>query len=136
VSHSLPSPMLLTRPVDNSRVVREVDPRSHRDLWTMVGLAALLVGGLVLYAWPHLALRQTGMASGQLARERDQLIEENRRLRLEKASLEDLARIESLATRQLGLETPPPERVTVVDPPPTVPHRPGRSDSARNEVSP
>jgi cell division protein FtsL len=134
VTPELNGPLLLTRPVDNSRVVREVDPRSHRELWTLVALAALLVGGLVLYAWPHLALRQTGMAGAQLARERDRLEEENRKLRLEKAALEDLGRIEVLATRQLGLQTPPPERVTVVDPPPTVARRVGRAESARNEA--
>ena len=49
--------------IDNSQVVREVDPRSSRDLWLLLVLVAALVGGLVLYAWPHLQLRQAGTAA-------------------------------------------------------------------------
>jgi cell division protein FtsL len=53
----------------------------------------------------------------QLARERERLLEENRKLRLEKATLESLRRVEAIATRELGLVTPPPERVVVVEQP-------------------
>ena len=50
---------LLPKAIDNSQVVREMDPRSSRDLWLLVLLGAALVGGLVLYAWPSLEIRQT-----------------------------------------------------------------------------
>ena len=114
---------LLGRAIDNSKIVREHDPRSHRDLGKLFVLAVLLVGGLVLYAWPHLQLRHAGQEAHQLSRERDRLLEENRKLRLEKASLEDLTRIEVIAATHLALEAPPAERVMVVEtttPPPTV----------------
>jgi cell division protein FtsL len=103
--------------VDNSQVVREVDPRSFRDLFSLLVLVAVLVSGLVLYAWPHLQIRQTGMATERMNRERERLIEENRKLRLEKAALENLRRVESIAVRELQMQTPPPERVIVVEPP-------------------
>jgi cell division protein FtsL len=106
--------VLLSRPIDNSQVVRELDPRSHRELWALALLASLLVGGAVLYAWPHLQMRQAGRATDAMSQERDRLIEENRKLRLEKAALEDLARIERIAERDLGLVEPPPEHVLVV----------------------
>lgn len=101
--------------IDNSRVVREVDPRANRDLWWLLVIMTVLVGGILLYAWPHLQLRRTGIATEQALRERDRLIEENRKLRLEKAALENLKRVESIATRDLGLVTPPPERQVVVE---------------------
>ena len=47
------------RPIDNSQVVREVDPRTSRELVLLLALVASLVGGLVLYAWPNLELRET-----------------------------------------------------------------------------
>ena len=50
--------MLVPKAIDNSQVVREVDPRSSRDLWWLVAVVATLVLGLVLYAWPHLQVRQ------------------------------------------------------------------------------
>jgi cell division protein FtsL len=103
--------------VDNSHVVREVDPRSFRDLFSLLVLVAVLVVGLVLYAWPHLEIRQTGMATERMNREKERLIEQNRKLRLEKAALENLRRVEAIATRELGMATPPPERVIVVERP-------------------
>ena len=103
--------------VDNSQVVREVDPRSFRDLVSLLVLVAVLVVGLVLYAWPHLEIRQTGMATERMNREKERLIEQNRKLRLEKAALENLRRVEAIATRELGMATPAPERVIVVERP-------------------
>jgi cell division protein FtsL len=101
--------------IDNSRVVREKDPRTNRDLWWLLVLMGVLVGGILLYAWPHLQLRRTGIASEQASRERDRLVEENRKLRLEKAALENLKRVEVIATRSLGLVPPPIEKQVVVE---------------------
>jgi cell division protein FtsL len=112
--------MLLPKSIDNSKVVREVDPRSSRDLFWLLALVALLVGGLVLYAWPHFELRQAGLETEQLQREKDRLIEENRKLRLEKASYESLARVETIATRDLGLVRPPADQLVVVEQGPPV----------------
>ena len=112
---------LAPKSIDNSQVVREIDPRSSRDLWLLVALVAALAGSLGLYAWPTLMMRQTGTAAEQLSRERERLVEENRKLRLEKASLEDLRRVEAIATRELGLATPAPERLVVVERPAPVP---------------
>jgi cell division protein FtsL len=106
--------VLLSRPIDNSQVVRELDPRTHRELWALSLLAVIIVGGAVLYAWPHLQLRQAGRETVEMAQTRDRLLEENRKLRLEKAALEDLGRVEAIATRDLDLVYPAPEQVVVV----------------------
>ena len=52
-----------------------------------------------------------------MERERERLIEENRKLRLERSTLESLRRVETIAARDLGLVTPPPEQVVVVEKP-------------------
>ena len=98
-------------------------------------LVAVLVGGLTLYAWPHFQLRQTSYATEQMAREKERLIEENRKLRLEKATLENLRRVETIAVRDLGLEAPPPERVVVVESAGAVPEA-GRVASQREAPGP
>lgn len=113
--------VVLSKSIDNSGIVREVDPRTSRDLLALLLLAGVLVGGLVLYAWPHFQIRQTAMATEQMQRERDRLIEENRKLRLEKASLEDLGRVEGIAETHLGLSKPAADRVVVVELPETPP---------------
>jgi cell division protein FtsL len=105
----------VVRPVDNSRVVREVDPRTSRDLWSLVLLIGTLVTALALYGWPHFASRQTSAAVERSQQERDQLLEQNRKLKLERAALEDLRRVEVIAARDLKMSPPAAERVVVVE---------------------
>lgn len=107
--------------IDNSKVVREVDPRASRDLVWTLALVATFVLGLVLYAWPHTQVREIDGARIRLSRERERLVEENRKLRLEKSSLENLKRVETIATRDLGLVPPPAEKVVVVERPVVLP---------------
>jgi cell division protein FtsL len=111
----LDSRSLLGKAIDNSQVIREVDPRASRDLWWLILLGAVLVLGGVLYAWPHLQLREAGREAQELSREKERLLEENRKLRLEKAALQNLRRVEAIATRDLGLKPPAPERTVVVE---------------------
>jgi cell division protein FtsL len=104
------------KPIDNSRVVREVDPRANREIWLLLAVVAALVAGLVLYAWPALQIRNAGMTAVQLSREKELLIEENRKLRLERAAFENLRRVEAIARRDLGLRPPAPEDTVVIEP--------------------
>jgi cell division protein FtsL len=111
----------LGKPVDNSRVVRQVDPRTRREIWWLILLVAVIAGAAGLYAWPALEIRRAGQAAIELDGERERLLEENRKLNLEKSSLENLSRVETIATRDLGLEAPPPERSIVVEVPAPLP---------------
>ena len=113
--------VLLGKPIDNSRVVRQVDPRSRREIWLILLLVALLAGGLALYAWPALEIRRSGQATVDLFREKDRLLEEKRKLQLEKAALENLGRVEAIASHELGLQPPLPAQSIVVEVPRTTP---------------
>jgi cell division protein FtsL len=107
----------LGKPIDNSRVVREVDPRSWREIWWLILLVAVIAGAAGLYAWPALEIRRAGQAAIDLDREKERLLEEKRKLNLEKSALENLSRVETIATRDLGLEAPAPEQSIVVEVP-------------------
>lgn len=109
--------VLLGKPIDNSRVVRQVDPRSRREIWLLILLVAALAAGVGLYAWPALEIRRAGQASVELYREKERLVEEKRKLQLEKAALENLGRVEAIATRELGLSAPAPEQSVIVEMP-------------------
>ena len=111
----------LGKPVDNSRVVRQVDPRTRREIWWLILLVAVIAGAAGLYAWPALEIRRAGQAAIDLDRERELLLEENRKLNLERSALENLSRVETIATRDLGLEAPAAERSIVVEVPPPLP---------------
>jgi len=105
----------LGKPIDNSGVVRQVDPRSRREILILILLVAVVAAFLGLYAWPALEIRRAGQAGVDLDREKERLVEENRKLRLEKAALENLRRVEDVAGKELGLVAPPPERSIVVE---------------------
>jgi cell division protein FtsL len=111
----------LGKPVDNSRVVRQVDPRTRREIWWLILLVAVVAGAAGLYAWPALEIRRAGQAAIELDREKERLLEENRKLSLEKSALENLSRVETIAVRDLGLEAPAPEDSIVVEVPPPLP---------------
>ena len=78
-----------------------------RDLWWLVAVVATLVLGLVLYAWPHLQVRQVEQRARTDVPRARAVVEVKRKLRLEKASLENLKRVEQIALRDLGLRTRP-----------------------------
>jgi cell division protein FtsL len=105
--------VLLPRATQNSRVVRELDPRASRNLWLLLSLVAGLVGGLALYGWPRLQAQRLDERVAQLQRDKERMLEENRKLRLEKATLENLDRVQAIALRDLGLVRPEPNRIFV-----------------------
>ena len=111
----------LGKPIDNSRVVRQVDPRTRGEIWWVILLVAVLAVAAGLYAWPALEIRRAGQTAVERDREKESLLEENRKLSLEKSSLEDLDRVETIATRDLGLTAPVSGQSIVVEVPPPLP---------------
>ena len=104
------------KPIDNSRLVRVVDRERTREMLMLgMALAALFVL-VMLYAWQHFSALEYGYQNEALKNQRDGLVELNRALRLEEASLRDPERIDVLAQR-MGLETPRAGQVVNLDAP-------------------
>jgi cell division protein FtsL len=93
--------------IDNSRVVRISDPRRRREIRLFSASVALLFLMVMFYAWQHFSAVEYGYRIEAQKSERDRLVELNRTLKLEEASLRDPGRIDALA-RQMGLEAPQP----------------------------
>jgi cell division protein FtsL len=94
-----------SKTLDNSRLVKVEDPRSGRER-KQLGIALCCLFLLVMtFAWQHFRAIEYGYKIESLKIQRDGMVEENRALRLEEASLRDPARIDPLA-RQLGLQSP------------------------------
>src|SRR5581483_10583082 len=66
------------------------------------------------YAWQHFKAIEYGYKISELKVQRDNLVEMNRALRLEEASLRDPERIDKLA-RNMGLVSPQPGQVIRMD---------------------
>lgn len=108
--------------IDNSRLVKVADPKRSREMAMFSVSVAVLFFFTMIYAWQHLSSIEYGYKIEAQKIERDALLEQNRALRLEEASLRDPERIEQLAAR-MGLVAPQAGQVMHLEatPDPTTP---------------
>src|SRR6202158_2836304 len=104
--------------IDNSRLVRPMEPHRMRECARLVSLGGLLTLGALLYAWQHFETIQLRYQLESLRSERSQAAELNQELKLEVAGLRAPERIDVIARRQLGLTAPVPGQVAPMDMPP------------------
>ena len=97
--------------VDNSRWMPPANPRQPWRYGMGVVLGILLLGGGLFAARARYESRENGYRLEQLDREKQQLVEVNRKLRLEEASLVDPRRIDWIARNQLGMTTLAPNQI-------------------------
>lgn len=105
--------------IDNSRVVHVADPKRRRELFSFAVVLAVLLALVMVYVWQHFSAIEYGYKIEQLKQEREAIMESNRELKLEEASLRDLSRIDTLA-RQMGMQPPSVGQVEVMDASPEV----------------
>lgn len=103
--------------IDNSRLVRTVEPSRLRELARWVGLGALCLGFVLLYGWQHFHCIQLSYELEDLKAQQGQATTLNSQLRLEIAGLRNPMRIDVIARRQLGLTEPVPGQVEIVNGP-------------------
>ena len=107
----------------NNNVIREEDAKSHRDYIIVTALAAMFLFGLFAYGWQHYQWIQYGYRIEEAQKKKEQLAEISRQLRLERASLSNPQRIDSIARKQLGMVVPAPGQLVTfsADAPLTIP---------------
>src|SRR5271166_1920345 len=91
--------------IDNSRVVKVTDPKRRRQMISFGITLGVFFLFVMVYLWQHFSAIEYGYRIEQLTVQRDTIVESNRRLSVEAASLKDLARIERLAL-QMGMQRP------------------------------
>ena len=101
--------------IDNSRLVKIVDPQRRREIRMFSTSVAALFLVMMFYAWQHFSSIEYGYKIEAQKTECERLVEVNRTLKLESASLRDPGRIDSLA-RQMGLESTQPGQVIRLNP--------------------
>ena len=77
-------------------------------------LMLFLIGGSLFYVWSRIQVIRLGYDISSALKEEKALIEVNKRLRLEIATLKSYARIEKLAAEELGMSKPKPGQVIVI----------------------
>jgi cell division protein FtsL len=100
--------------IDNSRVVRVADPKRRREMLSFGITLALFFALVMVYLLQHLSAIEYGYRIEQLKAEQISIVESNRELKLEEASLKDLERID-IEARKLGMIPPVAGQVQVIE---------------------
>ncbi|HSK42727.1 MAG TPA: cell division protein FtsL [Candidatus Binatia bacterium] len=101
--------------IDNSRLIKVSDPQRRREIRIFSAAVAALFMVMMFYAWQHFSSIEYGYRIEAQKAERERLVEVNRTLTLEAASLRDPGRIDALA-RKMGLESTQPGQVIRLNP--------------------
>lgn len=102
--------------VENSRVAPLAEPLPTRRYFSIGLLAGLGLAAAMFCAGQRFASVQEGYRLEALQQERQQSVEENRKLRLEVASLGDPVRIDAIAREQLGMTNLSPHQIFPAEP--------------------
>jgi len=99
-----------TKRVDNSRLVREPDPRAKSECWSTIGAVCAVAAVLITSLVPGVAGITAGYQVEALKQERARLINERRGLEVEEAKLRGPERLEQLA-RDQHMVSPKPDQI-------------------------
>jgi len=97
--------------IDNTRLVRHVEPLKMRNLYKTAALGAVVAVCCMLYVYQHFRCIDLSFQLEELRARQEQSLALNGALKLEVAALRDPQRIDLLARHELGLSEPTPAQV-------------------------
>jgi cell division protein FtsL len=103
--------------IDNSRLVRHVEPAKQKNLYKTAGLGGVVALFFLFYIFQHFRCIDLSFELEDLKAQQAKAGSLNSELRLEIANLRDPMRIDVIARRQLGLTQPLPIQVREYDAP-------------------
>jgi hypothetical protein len=97
--------------IDNSRLVRNIEPAKMRNLWRSVALGGVVAAFFMLYIFQHFRSIDLSFQLEDLKGQQMRAAALNSELKLEIAGLRNPMRIDVIARRRLGLTEPMPTHV-------------------------
>jgi cell division protein FtsL len=97
--------------IDNSRLVRHVEPAKQRNLYRTAGLGGVVALFFLFYIFQHFKCIDLSFQLEDLKAQQSQAAALNSELKLEIANLRDPMRIDIIARKQLGLTEPLPTQM-------------------------
>jgi cell division protein FtsL len=105
---------LYRKKIDNSRLVREPDPRARHACWSAIGVACAVLALVAGVLAPSVATTLSGYKLEALRAEERRLLDERRALELQEAELLSPSRLAELARKQ-NLVVPSSNQVVHLD---------------------
>jgi len=103
--------------IDNSRLVRHVEPVKLRYYYRTLALGSVLAAFFMLYIYQHFRCIDLSFQLEEVKAKQVEAATLNSSLKLEIASLRNPMRIDIIARRQLGLTEPLPTQIREYDAP-------------------
>ena len=97
--------------IDNSRIVRHVEPMKMRRLYRTVALGGVIAAFFMMYIYQHFRCIDLSFRLEDVKARQADAASLNSSLKLEIAGLRNPMRIDVIARRQLGLTEPLPTQV-------------------------
>jgi len=97
--------------IDNSRIVRHVEPMKMRRMYRTVALGGVIAAFFMLYVYQHFRCIDLSFQLEDVRARQIEAASLNSSLKLEIAGLRNPMRIDVIARRQLGLTEPLPTQV-------------------------
>ena len=104
----------IVKHIDNSRLKKEVDYRRTKECFVLMSLGFFGLLIFLFLAWQHFEILRRGYEHESLKTEINRLDEENHKLKLERAFLRSLPRIDLIARRDLGLVVPQSSQIVIL----------------------
>jgi cell division protein FtsL len=99
------------KPIDNSRLVPVMDPRAPRQYLGILFLTAAVLAVILFSSWQRFRGIEDGYRLEALQKQKQDITESNRKLRLEEASLVNPVRIDTIARNDLGMTPLAPPQI-------------------------
>jgi cell division protein FtsL len=96
------------KPQPHSRKKRSKEKHPLGPIKYLIGLLAIFVPGTLVYIWLHVQTVSFSYDIAKTQKQKRELLEMNKKLRIQLANLKSPERIERIALTQLGLK--PPEK--------------------------
>jgi hypothetical protein len=96
----------IKKDVRNNPIVREVDRERHREMWRSAGVGVFLVFVLVLFVWRHTDLFYQGKREHDIQVETEEILKQNKQLRIQIETARAPERIAQKAGEQLHMFRP------------------------------
>jgi cell division protein FtsL len=97
--------------IDNSRLVRHIEPAKQKNLYKTAGLGGVVALFFLFYIFQHFRCIDLSFQLEDLKAQQARAAQLNSELKLEIANLRDPMRIDVIARRQLGLTAPLPTQM-------------------------
>ncbi len=94
--------------------VKRTSAGSHKLSLMMVGIGLTVLAGLFMFLWVRIYVLEIGYEMSKSMDLHDRLVQKNRALRIERASLISPSRIEKIAKNKLGMVVPDSNQVVTL----------------------